>query len=134
MSLSDEVFLARLAALCDVYNVLSAGCEGVQNLQRPPWETSEAYTATTASILRMKTSLQQHIEPVSGLARTEPSEDSLESCWPHLANHRTALKAQVRQFPCCERRSPSFRDGQQKRCSSKARRLSPCLQCRLRLV
>lgn len=90
----------RVAALLDIYAVLSDLSKGLQNIQKLPWERQEQLKVSVDQLKQMKQSLPKCSLPGSKQLR-DPAEirRALEDCtpeefaesWPNLQNKGGSL-------------------------------------------
>ena len=74
-SISAESFRIRLAALIDIYSVLSQVSKGVQDTQKLPWERQQSVTSAVSSMEEMARGLSDKVA-ASSSARRQPQLDS----------------------------------------------------------
>ena len=83
-----------MAALQDLYRVLSKGSKGVQQIQSLPWQANKAYVQTVISIMRMKAALAAVSTAGSNPADTAAAveKEQFPELWPTLNRHSAGLR------------------------------------------
>ena len=92
---SDGDFLARIAALCDIYILLGNGSRDQQKTQQLPWESSAAFGSTLLTLQTMAETMVCMGKPSSSQVETAIRDANFDEAWPEATTRKHDILRQV---------------------------------------
>ncbi|KAF0306494.1 hypothetical protein FJT64_022013 [Amphibalanus amphitrite] len=93
--MKDGDFLARIAALCDIYALLGSGSRDQQKTQQLPWESSAAFGSTLLTLETMAEAMVCMRKPPSSQVEMAIRNANFDEAWPETTTRKHEVLGQT---------------------------------------